>query len=181
MIEAVTFPIYAAGGWPARISSSGWSGECVTSVTIAHTKSENADPRRERPRIEITTSTEEPAGDELRVARCTFETWIREGAIDARRSAQQSAAAITLEVRADARRRRAASLAATRSEPLIKIDGISSPFVALATPRGRWVAVRRHNDPTVTIAACDLEPETVVIEPISDPAERLLGPKVENT
>jgi hypothetical protein len=176
MIKAVTFPIYAAEGWPARISSSGWSGHCVTSVTIAHTESENADPRRERPRIEVTTSTEELAGDELRVARGRMEAWVREEVMGTRRSAEQSAAAITLESRATARRQRAASLAATRSEPLIWIDGAASPFLSLATPGGRWVAVRRHNDLTVLIAVCDVDPATIVIEPIPELAERLLGP-----
>jgi hypothetical protein len=42
---------------------------------------------------------------------------------------------------------------------------------------GLWVAVRRHHDLTVTIAARGIDPASLVIEPIADPAARLLGPE----
>jgi hypothetical protein len=58
------------------------------------------------------------------------------------------------------------------------IDGTDQPFVALTTPGGRWVAVRRHNDLTVTIAAHDLDPTKISLEPVADTA-RLLGPEPE--
>ena len=54
------------------------------------------------------------------------------------------------------------------------------PFLALTTPGGRWVAVRRRHDLTVTIATRDLDPATITIEPICDPATRLLGPDPED-
>jgi hypothetical protein len=70
---------------------------------------------------------------------------------------------------------RANVLAVTRSEALITIDGSSQPFLMLGTPTGRWVAVRRHQDLTFTVAARDVDPATIALEPIPDPAVRLLG------
>jgi hypothetical protein len=84
---------------------------------------------------------------------------------------------MTLWFRAVARRRRAAGHAATRSKAHITIDGTAKPFLTLTTPSGRWVAVRRHDDLTITIAARDLDPTTITIEPIPDPPARLLGPE----
>ncbi|MGH2893915.1 MAG: hypothetical protein ACRDPM_11730, partial [Solirubrobacteraceae bacterium] len=95
-------------------------------------------------------------------------------------STDLSDAAITLWFRAVARLRRAVALAASRSEAQIIIDGAAAPFLTLTTPSGRWVAVRRHDDLTITIAARDLDPTSVTIEPIPDPATRLLGPEPED-
>jgi hypothetical protein len=100
--------------------------------------------------------------------------------IDHPHSSGISDAAITLSFRADDRRRRAAALAATRSEAQITIDGTPAPFLTFTTPSGRWVAVRRHDDLTITIAARDLDPTTITIEPIADPAVRLLGPQPQD-
>jgi hypothetical protein len=49
--------------------------------------------------------------------------------------------------------------------------------LTLTPPSGRWVAVRRHDDLTITIAAHDLDPMALALEPIPDPAVRLLGPE----
>ncbi len=40
---------------------------------------------------------------------------------------------------------------------------------------GRWVAVVRHADLTIIVAASDLEPASLRLEPIADPAAQLLG------
>jgi hypothetical protein len=47
----------------------------------------------------------------------------------------------------------------------------------LTAATGHWVAVRRHEDLMITIAAHDLDPATITLDPIPDPAARLLGPK----
>jgi hypothetical protein len=73
------------------------------------------------------------------------------------------------------RESRAKVLAATRSEQLITIDGTAQPFLTLTAPTGHWVAVRRHEDLMITIAARDLDPTTLTIDPIADPATRLVG------
>jgi hypothetical protein len=41
----------------------------------------------------------------------------------------------------------------------------------------RWVAVAQRADLTITVAAHDLEPASLRLEPISDPAAELLGPE----
>ncbi len=90
-------------------------------------------------------------------------------------------AAITLWFRGTDRRRRAAAFAAAQSETKIAIDGTPDPFLMLSTPGGRCVAVRRHLDLTVSIAARDLDPATLTIEPMADPAACLLGPEPDAT
>jgi hypothetical protein len=72
---------------------------------------------------------------------------------------------------------RAKVLAAVRSEQLISIDGTRKPFLALTAASGHWVAVRHHSDLEITVAAGDLDPGLITIEPIADPAARLLGPR----
>jgi hypothetical protein len=177
-LRAVTFPIYAAEGWPAQINGSGSRGDELTDLTIAHTETEDADLFDARPRIEVTTSTDEFHSDEIAIARQKLEQWVHEE-VDRPHTPDLSDAAITLWFRAVDRRRRAAALAAARSETQITIDGTAAPFLVLTTSSGRWVAVRRHDHLTVTIAARDLDPTTITIEAIADPAARLLGPEPE--
>ncbi|HEX5194460.1 MAG TPA: hypothetical protein VFW09_16815 [Solirubrobacteraceae bacterium] len=178
-LRGVTFPIYAAEGWPAQISASGSQGGELTELTIAHTDTEDADLLDERPRIEVTTSTEELHGGELAVARQTLEQLVHDE-VKGPEPPELSDAAITLWFRALDRRQRAAALAASRSETPITIDGAAQPFLILTTPSGRWVAVRRDDDLTVTIAVRDVDPATITIESIADPAARLLGPEPED-
>ena len=68
-------------------------------------------------------------------------------------------------------------LAAVRSEQMISIDGTPAPFLTLTAATGHWVAVRTHSDLVITVAASDLDPTRIIVEPISDPAARFLGPK----
>ncbi len=67
--------------------------------------------------------------------------------------------------------------AATQTEKLITIDGTPEPLNTLTPLSGRWVAVRHHGDLTITVAANDLEPTAIELEPIPDPPARLLGPE----
>lgn len=96
---------------------------------------------------------------------------------DARSSwPEASHAAVTLwRLAARDRTARGKVLAADRSEQLISIDGTPKPFLTLTAATGHWIAVRHHNDLTITIAASDLDCTPITIEPISDPAARLLG------
>jgi len=88
-----------------------------------------------------------------------------------------SDAAITLWSSAVARRRRAAALTAARSEGQIAIDGAPHAFIVLTGPGERWVAIRRHDDLRVMIAARGLDAASINLEPIADRAARLLGPE----
>jgi hypothetical protein len=57
------------------------------------------------------------------------------------------------------------------------IDGMREPFLTVGTPNARWVAVRRHHDVTITIAAREIGPASLIVEPVADLAARLLGPE----
>lgn len=180
-LRAATFPIYAAEGWPALIGGSGSRDDRLASLTIRHHDTPNADPYAgDLPRLEITTSNDDAHfGDELREARSTLQNWLHNDGTRPRWP-RASHAALTLWLRARAREMRAEVLQAGRSDQPITIDGTSQPFLTLTTPGDRWVAVRHHDDLTITIAAHGLDPTTITIEPIPDPAARLLGPKPEN-
>ena len=92
---------------------------------------------------------------------------------------QVSDAALMVWLAARDRQRRGAANAAAHSEQLITIDGTPERFLMLTTPTGRWVAVREHEGIAITVAAHDLDPTTITLEPIPDPAARLLGPAPE--
>jgi hypothetical protein len=180
-LRAATFPIYTAERWPAVIGGSGSRGDQLTNLTIRHHDTPDADPYAgDRPRLEITTSTDDTRqGDELTEARSALESWLHNDGTHSRWP-NASHAALTLWFRARDREVRAEVLKAIRSDQLITIDGALQPFLTLTTPGGRWVAVRRHDDLTITIAAHDLDPTTITIEPIPDPAAHLLGPEPED-
>jgi hypothetical protein len=179
-LRALTFPAYAAEGWPVAIGGSGSHGDQLTSLTIDHYDTPDADPYAgDRPRFEITTSREDtPASDELRQARWTLHSWLQNNDDDTRSSwPEASHAAVTLWLAARHRAVRGKVLAAARFEQPISIDGTPKSFLTLTAASGHWVAVRQHSDLVITVAASDLDPARITIEPISDPAARLLGPR----
>ncbi|HLY48185.1 MAG TPA: TFIIB-type zinc finger domain-containing protein [Solirubrobacteraceae bacterium] len=175
-LMGVTFPIYAAEGWPARINGQSSSGDDLTSLTIAHADSLPDSMFVERPRIEVTTSIESHQRGELAVARDGFAAQIEADA-NRRPTGDLSDAALTLWFRAARRDRVAGSHKAPVGETEITIDGTPEPFVIVGAPNAHWVAVRRHDDLTITIAAREVDPSSLIIEPIADPAARLLGPE----
>ena len=182
-LRAVTFPIYAAQGWPAQLGGSGSHGDQLTQLTIRHYDTPNPDPEEgDRPRLEITTSNDDSSlGDEAWHARHSLENWIRRNDRTHGQWPAASDAAITLWLSARDRASRAQVLAASRSEQLIALEGSPEPFLVLTASHEAWVAVRRHRDLTITIAARDLDPQTITIEPVADPATRLLGPRPEDS
>jgi hypothetical protein len=175
-LRGVTFPIYAAEGWPARISGQGSSGDDLTHLSIAHAETLPDSLFVERPRIEVTTSVDSYQPSELAIARDAFASGL-EAEANRQPSDGLSDAALTLWFRAARRRRVAGSHEAPVSETEITIDGAREPFVTVGTPNAHWVAVRRHHDVTITIAAREIDPASLIIEPIADPAARLLGPE----
>jgi hypothetical protein len=180
LLRTLTFPLYAAEGWPAVIGGSSAHGDRLTSVTLRHHVTPDADPYvGDRPRLEITTSRgDTPASDELHQARWTLHGWVANNDADACLSRPEAAhAAVSLWLAARDRAVRAEVLTAVRSEQLIRIDGTRAPFLMLTVANGHWAAVRRHADLLITIAACELDPTAITVEPIADPGARLLGPK----
>jgi hypothetical protein len=172
----VTFPIYAAEGWPARINGQGSSGDDLIHLSIAHAETLPDSMFVERPRIEVTTSIDPYQPGELAIARNVFASGL-EAEAHRQPSDGLSDAALTLWFRAARRRRVAGSHDAPVSEIEITIDGAREAFVTVGTPNAHWVAVRRHHDVTITIAAREIDPASLIIEPIADPAARLLGPE----
>ncbi len=177
-LMGVTFPIYAAEGWPARINGQGSQGDDLTHLTIAHAETLPDSMFVERPRIEVTTSIDPYRPAELAVARGAFASGIEADA-NHRPTDGLSDAALTLWFRAARRERVSGSHEAPVSETEITIDGAREPFLTVGALNARWVAVRRHHDVTITIAAREIDPASLIIEPIADPLARLLGPEPE--
>jgi len=181
-LSAVTFPIYAAERWPALIGGSGSRGDQLTRLTIRQYDTPLSDPYAgDLPRLEITTSVDDPRlRSTLREARSTLHSWLGN---DGTRPQWPDAshAALTMWLAARDREVRAKVLEATRSAALVTIDGTRQPFFVLTSAAGRWIAVRHHDDLTITIAAHDLDPSTLALEPLPDPAARLLGPEPEDS
>lgn len=175
-LMGVTFPVYAAERWPARINGQGSSGDDLTHLTIAHAESLDDSGFVRRPRIEVTTSIDPHRPGELTIAREAFASGIE---ADANRQPTDglSDAALTLYFRAARRQRVAGSHEAPVSETEIMIDGSSEQFLTVGTPNARWVAVRRHHDVTITIKAREIDPASLVIDPIANLTARLLGPR----
>ena len=176
VLMAVTFPIYAAEGWPARINGSGSRGDDLTHLTVAHAETLPDSMFVRRPQIEVTTSIDPHQPSELAAARDAFARGI-ESSANQQPTDGLSDAALTLWFRASRRRNVAGSHAAPVSETEIRIDGTREPFLMVGTPNAQWVAVRRHGDLAITIEAWETDPEALTLEPIADPAARLLGPE----
>jgi hypothetical protein len=175
-LMGVTFPIYAAEGWPARINGQGSQGDDLIRLAIAHAETLPDSMFVQRPRIEVTTSIDPYQPGELAVARDAFASGIEADA-NRRPTDGLSDAALTLWFRAAHRQRVAGSHEAPVSQTEVIIDGAREPFLTVGTPNPHWVAVRRHHDVTITIAAREIDPASLIIEPIADPAARLLGPE----
>jgi hypothetical protein len=175
-LMAVTFPIYAAEGWPARINGSASHGDELTHLAIAHAETLPDSMFVARPRIEVTTSIDPHQPGELAAARDAFASWIEADA-NWQPTDGLSDAALTLWFRAARRRRVAGSHEAPVSETEITIDGTRETFLTVGTPNANWVAVRRHHNVTITITAREVAPASLIIEPIADPNARLLGPE----
>ncbi|MGO9959032.1 MAG: hypothetical protein ACLP50_24220, partial [Solirubrobacteraceae bacterium] len=141
-------------------------------LTIDHFTSVDADRFTDRPRLKVMMSVDHSQfGDtELAHARWVLAVWQHDSHAP---WPQVSDAALKVWLAARDRQRRAAVHTSTKSERLITIDGSPEPFLTLTPPSGRWVAIRRHEGITITIAGRDLDPTTLTLEPIPDPAARL--------
>jgi hypothetical protein len=175
-LRAVRFPIYAADGWPVQISGGHLDGEEQTSVRIAHFQSEHADLLGDPPSLTVDTSIQALHEPELELARQELERLVQDE-VNRPFSPGLSDAAITLAFRTLSRRCRAIALTAAASEVDIQVDGAPASFHCLTAASGRWVAIRRHHDITITITSRGPGPQTLAIDPIADPAARLLGPQ----
>jgi hypothetical protein len=177
-LRAVQFPIYGAEGWPGQLGGVGSRDDQIISIKIHHYETPDADMwAGGRPRLAITTRRGElRPGEALSEARQALESVIRQDA-GAGQWPDASHAAITLWLEARNRERRAAVLNARQSEKLITIDGVSTSALMLNAPHNRWAAAVRRGDLTGIVATHDLEPASLRLAPISDPAAAMLGPE----
>jgi hypothetical protein len=159
LLRAVTFPLYAVVDRPAQISVSRDENDDLIALTIAHTETEGADLYFDRAALEVTTATRSTGRDGAAIAREAIERCAAEESRE-EHAADLSDAAITLYFRSMQRRRRAAAYAAAESQTQITIDGSPQPFLTLTTPGGSWVAVRHHDNVTITIAGRDVDAES---------------------
>jgi hypothetical protein len=187
-LRGVAFPIYAAENWDIQIGDgfgtrgkltsgpSKGTGDDVSHLTIDHFTSPDADRFTERPRLKLMTSVDDSQfGDtQLEHARWVLAIWQHDSHEP---WPQVSDAALRVWLAARDRERRAAVHASTQTEKLITVDGTPEPFLTLTPPSGLGVAVRRHEGITITVAAHGVDPATITLEPIPDPAARLLGPE----
>lgn len=158
------------------MAGEGSHGDDLTHLAIAHAEVLPDSMFVERPRIEITTSIDPHQPSELAIARDAFAS-VLEADTNRQPTDGLSDAALTLWFRAARRQRVARSHQAPVSETEIMIDGAREPFLMVGTPNAQWVAVCRHQDVTITITAREIDPASLIIEPIADPVARLLGPK----
>jgi hypothetical protein len=86
---------------------------------------------------------------------------------------------LAMSARESRRRRIAAAHHASVDETRIQIDGTPEPFLTVGALDALWVAVRRHHDLTIMITARGIAPRLLVIEPIANLNDRLLGPQPE--
>jgi hypothetical protein len=175
-LNATTFPIYAAGGWDARINGHGSHDGKVTSILIGHSETPVDLAFVGRPRIEIETSIVSYLPGDLALARERFASRI-ETDENRKPTDDLSDAALTLWFRAARRRRAMASHKAPVGEARINIDGKAQPFLIVGTPNAYWVAVRRHGDSTITITAREIDPTSLTLTPILDLGTDVLGPE----
>jgi hypothetical protein len=171
------FPVYGADGWPGQVVGSGSQDDELTKIKIHHHETPDADPSvGDQPRLAITTKRSElNAGEILREARQTLQGWIRRNAGGAR-CPEASHAATTLWLRARDRESRAEVLDSVRSEQLITIDGAPTRTLMLSAPRNHWIAVACRSDLTIIVAARDVAPASLRLQPITDLAQ-LVGPE----
>jgi hypothetical protein len=186
-LRGVGFPIYAAENWPGSVQIGGGLGtwgefvgpqsaeaDDVRHLTIDHYTSPDTDRFSDRPRLKVTTSVDDSRWGNTHVdqARWILGAWHQEQNPS---WPEASDAALYLWLAARDRDKRALVHSAAESEEHITIDGAAEPFLMLSTPAGPWVAIRRHDDLTIILAARDADPATIMLEPIADPAVRLLG------
>jgi hypothetical protein len=177
-LRAAQFPIYAAEDYRAKLGGSGSQGDDLTEITVHQYDGDDVDADTdEQPCLAVTTeSTSREHHADLVKARHALGSWSSRGA-GADGWPDASYAAMTLWLRARDRERRAASLGAVRSDQVLVIDGAEVPALALHGPVSRWVARAHHADLTITVAARDIPPTSLRLEPIANPAARLLGPE----
>ena len=177
VLRTLKFPICIADGWPAQITGHGSQDGQTTGITIHHHDTKDVEPwSGARPRLTITTRRVPYRLEPLEEARRELQNWINNDSAGSRWP-DASRAAITLWLRARERERHAMVLDAIRSEQAIEVNATPTTALMLNPPGSRWTAAFSLGDLMIVIAARELEPTTLRLRTVSDPAAELLGPE----
>ena len=170
------FPIYAATGWPARLSGHGGStaGLCgpltrVENVTVSH----GAARGDEVPELKIETAIDESRRhqSESTLGREALQRRLYDSYDD---SLPRSDAAFVLRLRGRERAPRKLAALAEVTERLIQIDGSPQPF-RYVEANGRWAAVRRTDALTITVSGRAADADALTLMPVANPCVDLLS------
>jgi hypothetical protein len=177
VVRTLIFPIYIADGWPAQITGHGSQDGETTQITIHHHDTEDVEPwSGARPRLTVTTKRVPYRLEPLEEASRELQSWVGNDS-HGTPWPDVSRAAITLWQRARERERHAMVLDAVRSEQPIEIDGAPATALMLSPPGSRWTAAVSLAGLMIVIAASEVEPTTLRLRTVSDPAAELLGPE----
>lgn len=176
-LQTQDFPIYGVEGWPAQLSGCGTEDDGrLTEVIVDHYETDDADPATAgRPRFAVTTKFDDPRDSGLLAeARFALRGWVRAKSPLLRRPGGSDAAK-TLQLSADSRDANATALDAVQSEHNLTIDGVATASLILTAPASRWVAVAVRGNLTIIVRGRDVDPGSLRLSPIADPAKRF-GP-----
>lgn len=166
-LETVRFPIFADRGSRAAMSGSGSANGVVNRVKVRH----GARADQAGPSLEIETTEREPHRDSEYVsARNELERWLHSPGADL--PTERSDAGLIIAWRTLDRERRRRAATAVRGEILVRVDGNLEPFVCVHSDE-HWVAVRHRENQTLTIAARQIDPDSLDLRPVRDPVSEL--------
>jgi hypothetical protein len=177
-VQTQGFPIYGVDGWSAQLTGCGAEDDGrLTYVTVHHYATDDAEPSPgTQPRLAVTTKREDPRDSgPLGEARQALRGWVRPKG-DRAGTPDGSHAASTLWHKARSRAQNAAALDAVQSEHAITIDGQPITALMLTSSATRWVAVAVRGNLTIIVAGHDVDPKSLSLRPIGDPAEEF-GPR----
>jgi hypothetical protein len=174
LLPTAQFPFYGAAGWPAQLGGRATQNGQLTEVKVDHYETSDASVwAGDRPRLRITTQHNEFHVGLLSQAQTELTNWIQQETSGG--WPELSRAAVTLWLRARDRERQAVVLNAVQTEQVINIDQAPMTTVMLTGPENRWVAAGQHRDLIIIVAAHNVEPSSLHLEPIR--TSSLLGPE----
>ena len=157
-LPTVRFPVYALAGRSATVAGFSGGAVAVSSVDVVH------------PDHDLAQVTSTDRGEDHRAGLRELLSQLLVG--DWRAASSQAATRIRMAGAQRVARRRAARAPVT-SRALV-IDGAAEPF-DVVTAGGAWVASRDHYGVRVTVQARDLDPATVTLQRLVDPADARAG------
>ncbi|MDX6681359.1 MAG: hypothetical protein QOG94_1398 [Solirubrobacteraceae bacterium] len=165
-LRDLPFAVYAARGQDARLGGWGSSDGAPSSVTIEH----GARAGDGGPALSVHTEHERRAYESERAIASS--TLFGELSGDDGDWPQRSAAGLAVALHVRERERLRIAARAMAGERRLLVDGEPLLFRTLAAG-ARWVAVRRHGELAITVAARDVRPDAVELVALDGPVAEL--------